>query len=127
MRTRAEMYCDIVSKMTDTYRRKNNDYGGSFTKLYDEFGAVSPIIKLSDKLERFKTLAINRAEQQVNDEAIADTLMDMANYAIMTVIELWQKEQVCEAEQLADYDQQFGHLEELVYKNRSDLEVRHEH
>ena len=40
-------------------------------------------IRLSDKLNRFKSLI--KSEAQVKDESIEDTLLDMAAYAIMTV------------------------------------------
>ena len=45
-----------------------------------------PCIRLDDKLNRLKSLAKNQA--QVQDESIRDTLLDLANYAIMTVIEM---------------------------------------
>lgn len=45
-----------------------------------------PCIRLDDKLNRLKSLAKNPA--QVRDESIRDTLLDLANYAIMTVIEM---------------------------------------
>ena len=44
-------------------------------------------IRLSDKLSRFKTLSKNPV-QQVQDESMRDTLLDLANYAIMTVMEM---------------------------------------
>lgn len=44
-------------------------------------------IRLGDKFNRFKTLSRNE-EQKVNDESIRDTLIDLANYAIMTVLEM---------------------------------------
>ena len=34
-----------------------------------------------------KTLSKPSVEQHVNDESLDDTLMDLANYAIMTLIE----------------------------------------
>lgn len=44
-------------------------------------------IHLSEKLNRLKTLT--RGERQyVQDESIRDTLLDLANYAIMTVVEM---------------------------------------
>lgn len=49
-----------------------------------------PRIRLGDKLNRFKTLS--RKEQLVDDENIKDTLIDLANYAIMTVLEIEQEE-----------------------------------
>lgn len=44
-------------------------------------------IRLGDKLARFKNLSRSNA-QMVSDESIRDTLIDLANYAIMTVMEL---------------------------------------
>lgn len=44
-------------------------------------------IRLSDKLNRFKALSRN-GNQQVSDESLRDTLLDLANYAIMTVMEM---------------------------------------
>ena len=44
-------------------------------------------IRLGDKFNRFKTLS-RGGDQKVNDESIRDTLIDLANYAIMTVVEM---------------------------------------
>jgi hypothetical protein len=46
-----------------------------------------PRIRLNDKLRRFCTLSRNGG-QQVKDESVRDTLLDLANYAIMTVLEM---------------------------------------
>lgn len=46
-----------------------------------------PRIRLSDKLNRFKMLSKGK-DALVNDESIRDTLIDLANYAIMTIMEL---------------------------------------
>lgn len=83
---RADMHLRILQEIHDTYRKKNSDYGGSFTNLYKKFGLVSPVIKLYDKLTRLESL-INK-EIEVVDESIEDTLLDMANYAIMTALEM---------------------------------------
>ena len=48
-------------------------------------------IRLGDKLSRFKTLT-RKGEQKVQDETIRDTLLDLANYAVMTVMELEREE-----------------------------------
>jgi protoporphyrinogen oxidase len=53
---------------------------------------VKARIRLGDKFSRFKTLSRlscnDRDQQQVTDESIRDTLLDLANYAIMTVLEM---------------------------------------
>jgi hypothetical protein len=43
-------------------------------------------IRLEDKLQRFKRLI--KAENRVKDESIRDTLIDLANYAIMGIIKI---------------------------------------
>lgn len=82
----AEKFREITNSMAKLYEIKNNDYGNSFTDLYKEFGLTSTIIRLSDKLNRLKSL--NKNTQLVKDESIKDTLLDLSNYAIMTIIEL---------------------------------------
>jgi hypothetical protein len=47
-------------------------------------------VRLEDKLNRARTLS--KKEALVNDEKIEDTLLDMANYAILAVIELRNQE-----------------------------------
>ena len=78
-------HADICEELNEIYARKNHDYGDSFGKGYAEYGMVMAVIRLEDKLNRLKSLI--KAEALVKDESINDTLMDLANYAIMTVIE----------------------------------------
>jgi len=83
---KAEIHQRICNSLNDLYRRKHADYGDSFGKQFEEYGIVSSAIRLEDKFNRFKNLIKNQA--QVKDETIEDTLLDLANYAIMTVVEL---------------------------------------
>lgn len=85
-KSKVERHSQICNQLTDLYRRKNNDYGDSFGSSFLEYGMVMPCIRLEDKLSRLKSLLKN--ESLVIDEKIEDTLMDLANYAIMTLIEL---------------------------------------
>lgn len=75
----------IVNKMADTYEKKNSNYGDSFGKLFEELGAVSGLVPLYNKLHRATSL-INGDENHF--ESLEDTLIDMACYAIMNVIEM---------------------------------------
>lgn len=77
----------ICGELGILYERKNSDYGDSFHLSFLEEGMVMPQIRLGDKYNRFKTLT-KKGEQKVNDESIRDTLLDLASYAIMTVMEL---------------------------------------
>lgn len=77
----------ICEELNEIYQAKNKDYGDSFGKSFIEYGLTMACIRLEDKLNRLKALNKNQ-EQQVKDESIEDTIMDLANYAIMTVIEM---------------------------------------
>lgn len=76
----------ICEELSRTYEAKNHDYGDSFHRSYIEDGLLMAKIRIGDKYSRFKSLL--KADQKVKDESIRDTLMDMANYCIMTVMEL---------------------------------------
>lgn len=79
-----EKFTEITSNMAKTYAAKNHDYGNSFDKSLDKFGIVASIVRMGDKMNRIESLT--KKEAQVKDESIKDTLLDMANYAIMTVM-----------------------------------------
>ncbi|MCM1152487.1 MAG: DUF1599 domain-containing protein [Muribaculum sp.] len=78
----------ITEEMADTYRRKNADYGNSFSQSFAEHGAIAGIVRIGDKYNRAKQLLLNDAVAQVNSESAVDTLLDMANYAIMLAMEI---------------------------------------
>lgn len=79
----------LCKELNDLYAKKNRDYGNSFHDTYLEEGLAMSRIRLSDKLARFKKLSHKcDYEGSVEDESIRDTLIDLANYALMTVIEL---------------------------------------
>ena len=77
----------ICQKLNQVYKAKNHDYGDSFGDTYRKLGIISAVTRLSDKMNRLMSLAVSH-DAQVKDEKIEDTLLDMANYAIMTLIEL---------------------------------------
>lgn len=88
-------FCDIIDYMNGLYSRKNKDYGNSFDLSLDEFGLIASAIRLSDKFNRFKSLIKPNATQNVKDESIRDTLVDMANYCIMTIMYINKTENKC--------------------------------
>ena len=80
-------FVSICREMADLYAAKNWDYGDSFGKSFQEWGMPMACIRLTDKLNRLCALT-KSGEQRVQDESIEDTLRDLANYSIMTLIEL---------------------------------------
>lgn len=85
--TKVDKHVLICEEIHDLYVQKNQDYGDSFHQTFMEEGMAMARIRLGDKLSRFKSLT-RSGIQQVKDESIRDTLIDLANYAIMTVLEL---------------------------------------
>ena len=87
---KVEKHAQICMHLNELYARKNADYGDSFGKSFTEYGLTMACIRLEDKLNRIK--ALTKQAAQVSDESIVDTLMDLANYSIMTLVELGQGE-----------------------------------
>lgn len=86
-KSKVQLHKEICTEINELYAKKNHDYGDSFHQTFVEEGMAMARIRLGDKLNRFKILSRGN-EQKVNDESIRDTLIDLANYAIMTVLEM---------------------------------------
>ena len=84
MNYKIQEFKNITQEMLETYSRKNVDYDDAFTKSLEEDGLLVAKIRLGDKYKRFSALI--KQENLVKDESIEDTLLDMASYAIMTVM-----------------------------------------
>ena len=90
-----ELFEQITRNMTELYRKKNANYGNSFEKLYKELGTIAGIVPLHNKLDRITNLV----KGGKNDfESLEDSLIDLANYAIMNLIELKKREEAEEVE-----------------------------
>lgn len=83
-----DMHKQICSELTDMYEAKNSDYGNAFAVLRDEYPEAI-CYRLTDKLCRLKTLYSKHSKgyEPLVNESIEDTLKDIANYAIMELIE----------------------------------------
>ena len=77
----------ITDEMNALYERKNHDYGNSFSDTFEKLGSVSAVTRMYDKMNRIISL-VSTKEQKVNDESLRDTLIDIPNYAVMTIMEL---------------------------------------
>jgi hypothetical protein len=87
MKTTFEM---VIAEMLDTYKKKNADYGNSFAETIQEFGYIPAVARINDKLKRVKNM-VKGNEMNVN-ESMRDNLMDIANYCVLTIIELDNQE-----------------------------------
>ena len=77
---------ELATSMADTYARKNADYGDSFHTSVTKYGLIAALTRMSDKWNRLENLILH-GNGQVN-ESITDTLIDLAAYALMTVMEI---------------------------------------
>ena len=85
--SKVQRHAEICKEINNLYERKNHDYGDSFHQTFVEEGMAMARIRLGDKFSRFKTLS-RGGEQTVHADSIRDTLIDLANYAIRTVVEM---------------------------------------
>jgi len=83
--TNIEKFKEITEDMIHTYEAKNHDYGNSFDESCNKFGFVASVVRMNDKINRINTLYNQNGIAKVN-EKLEDTLLDLANYAIMSVI-----------------------------------------
>ncbi|NHI49126.1 DUF1599 domain-containing protein [Clostridium botulinum] len=83
---KSEKHKAICEGLNEIYRNKNHDYGDSFGETYKKLGIISAVTRITDKVNRLQSLTVK--DQKVKDESIKDTLKDLANYSIMTLIEL---------------------------------------
>lgn len=86
----AEAFRAITNKMCNTFEVKNSDYGDSFHKLFEECGMTYAYGHMAEKLERINSL--RKDEAKVKGESMKDSLYDLANYAILTIMELEKTE-----------------------------------
>lgn len=95
-----EEFEKILKELKDTYVAKNHDYGNSVHDTFNKFGLISFVVRLNDKINRINTLCQGE-KVKVSGEKIEDTLLDMANYAILAVVEMRKK--VREEEKPVDF------------------------
>lgn len=82
---KVKRFREIVNKMADLYEKKNNNYGDSFGKLYEDLGPLAGLVPLHNKLDRATSLVKGNKN---NFESLEDTFKDLACYAIMNIIEM---------------------------------------
>ena len=81
-----DRFKEITDKMFETFKAKNHDYGSSFSNLFKECGMTYAYGHMAEKLERVKSLM--KDEAKVNGEGMKDSLLDLSNYAILTIMEI---------------------------------------
>lgn len=82
-----EIFKYITNQMYDLYKKKNSDYGNSFTQTYKKLGKVSALTRILDKVNRLISLQ-NKSEDDFYFESEYDNFLDLANYTVMTLVEM---------------------------------------
>ena len=79
-------FTGTLIEMQELYSKKNHDYGNSFEETIQEFGFIPAIARINDKLKRVKQML--KGNQMNIKESMRDNLIDIANYCVMTIVEL---------------------------------------
>ena len=90
-KTDSDRFKEITDKMCDIYKQKNSDYGNSFSKLFKKCGMTYAYGHLAEKIERIDSLSNNDAK--VQGESMIDSLYDLANYSILTIMEIEKRKE----------------------------------
>lgn len=78
----------LCNNIRTLYDRKNSDYGDSVSDTFNKFGIDAFLVRMYDKINRVYSLTRPDVKQMVQDEKIEDTLLDLANYALIALTEL---------------------------------------
>lgn len=89
LESNTERHKRVCYELNRIYDQKNHDYGDSFHESWKNYGITMAAIRIGDKYNRLRNLTSkNGVFQNVANESLRDTLLDLANYAIMTVMEM---------------------------------------
>jgi len=79
----ANLNPDGVKSLGETLSAKNADYGNSFDRGIELYGATGMTLRISDKVHRMQTLMRSANTPRV-DESLQDTLVDILGYLVLT-------------------------------------------
>lgn len=82
---------ELCKQLNSIYAKKNKAYGNSFGMTFAELGLISAITRMSDKWNRIVNLSKHPERNEIEDESLIDSLTDLCNYALMTIMELEKK------------------------------------
>lgn len=77
----------LLDEIHETYKEKNQKYGDSFTETVKKYGMIASITRMHDKFSRIENIVLKEVEDD-EDERLVDSLKDLANYCLMTVMVL---------------------------------------
>lgn len=81
-----QIHSKILDDIHFMFKSKRKDYGPTTEMLLKKYGPVSMLTFLYTKLERVSNLIMS--DQAPNHESVKDTLLDLANYCIIWLLEM---------------------------------------
>ena len=75
----------LCNDLNNLYITKNKEYGNSFTDTYEKLGIISAVTQILHKTNRIVEVS---TEQELVHESLENNLIDLANYCLMTLMEL---------------------------------------
>jgi hypothetical protein len=72
---------NIQYEAKNLFEKKNKDYGDAFA----EYGPVGVLVRIGDKIKRLQNISKNGITL-IEDEKMRDTLIDLHNYAAMSIM-----------------------------------------
>ena len=99
--TKTGHFCRVTDELLKLYIEKNDGYADSFSVSFREWGLSYPGSRIGDKYNRLKNLILNPHVDDLG-ESIEDTLRDIANYAILTIMELQNQAEETKHEESVD-------------------------
>lgn len=94
-KAKAEQHEELCGNLHQTYLDKNSDYGSAFEKIWAEVGFICGYTKIADKFYRIQSLMRGGKEnRKVKQETLKDSLLDLANYCLLSIVEMDSAEEV---------------------------------
>jgi len=78
-----EVMAANMKRAFETFKKKQADYGSRNISVFGEPGVV---VRANDKMQRIIQLAWHSHSQNVSDEKVEDTWLDLAVYALIALM-----------------------------------------
>ena len=79
-------YTKLMLENKSIYLDKNEKYGDAFAETIQKYGYISALTRMNDKFNRIEEFTLKGFEDE--EESLRDSLMDLANYCYMYVMEI---------------------------------------
>ena len=85
---RLGIYQYLLNNLEETYRDTNdNDQDNTIVDIYDKFGDTSFLIRILERYNELSRLCNPNEPQELDDEKINETILDLANHCLLWLTE----------------------------------------